>query len=184
MVEAHIVFLGLCFLEAIWHWVYWDLEIYYDEHTGKSSLDLPKIFGIHLFLAGVACYGFGAFHVTRLYDPRIWVSGPCGLTGRVQPVNHAWGVEGFDPFVLRGIVSHHIAARTLSILVGPLVVVVFFAGFVVVFFAAFVIARTMWYSSKTTSIELFSPIRYQWDQGYFQQEIYRRVGVGQAKSKS
>jgi len=25
---AHIVFSGLCFLAAIWHWVYWDLEIF------------------------------------------------------------------------------------------------------------------------------------------------------------
>ncbi|ESW13033.1 hypothetical protein PHAVU_008G162200 [Phaseolus vulgaris] len=41
-------------------WVYWDLEIFCDERTGKPSLDLPKIFGIHLFLAGVACFGFGA----------------------------------------------------------------------------------------------------------------------------
>ncbi|KAL8226250.1 hypothetical protein R6Q59_000193 [Mikania micrantha] len=49
---AHIVFSGLCFLAAIWHWVYWDLEIFCDERTGKPSLDLPKIFGIHLFLAG------------------------------------------------------------------------------------------------------------------------------------
>ncbi|KAA8528956.1 hypothetical protein F0562_033556 [Nyssa sinensis] len=61
---AHIVFSGLCFLAAIWHWVYWDLEIFCDERTGKPSLDLPKIFGIHLFLSGVACFGFGAFHVT------------------------------------------------------------------------------------------------------------------------
>ncbi|XWS49525.1 hypothetical protein CRYUN_Cryun12cG0010500 [Craigia yunnanensis] len=50
--------------QAIWHWVYWDLEIFCDERTGKPSLDLPKIFGIHLFLSGVACFGFGAFHVT------------------------------------------------------------------------------------------------------------------------
>ncbi|KAL5647495.1 hypothetical protein ACJX0J_041850, partial [Zea mays] len=42
------------------------------------------------------------------------------------------------------------------------------------FFAAFVIAGTMWYGSATTPIELFGPTRYQWDQGYFQQEIYRR----------
>ncbi|KAD4981957.1 hypothetical protein E3N88_18628 [Mikania micrantha] len=39
---AHIVFSGLCFLVAIWHWVYWDLEIFCDERTGKPSLDLPK----------------------------------------------------------------------------------------------------------------------------------------------
>ncbi|KAH0851478.1 hypothetical protein HID58_094727, partial [Brassica napus] len=103
---------------AIWHWVYWDLEIFCDERTGKPSLDLPKIFGIHLFLSGVACFGFGAFHVTGLYGPGIWVSDPYGLTGKVQPVNRAWGVEGFDPFVPGGIASHHIAAGTLGILAG------------------------------------------------------------------
>ncbi|WMV57573.1 hypothetical protein MTR67_050958 [Solanum verrucosum] len=81
--------------QAIWHWVYWDLEIFCDERTRKPSLDLPKIFGIHLFLLGVACFGFGAFHVTCLYGPEIWVSDPYGLTGKVQPVNPAWGVEGF-----------------------------------------------------------------------------------------
>ncbi|KAF4400799.1 hypothetical protein G4B88_004342 [Cannabis sativa] len=115
---THIVFSDLCFLAAIWHWVYWDLEIFSDERTGKTSLDLPKIFGIHLFLSGVACFDFGAFHVTGLYGPGIWVSDPYGLTGRVQAVNPAWGVEGFDPFVPGGIASHHIAAGTLGILAG------------------------------------------------------------------
>jgi photosystem II CP47 chlorophyll apoprotein len=33
----------------------------------------------------------------------------------------------------------------------------------------------MWYGSATTPIELFGPTRYQWDSGYFQQEIERRV---------
>ncbi|KAL0903038.1 hypothetical protein M5K25_028276 [Dendrobium thyrsiflorum] len=132
---AHILFSGLCFLAAIWHWVYWDLERFCDERTGKPSLDLPKIFGIHFFLSGVACFGFGAFHVTGLYGPGIWVSDPYGLTGKVQSVNPAWGAE------------------------------------------AFVVAGTMWYGSATTPIELFGPTRYQWDQGYLQQEIYRRVGA-------
>ncbi|KAF0895023.1 hypothetical protein E2562_005010, partial [Oryza meyeriana var. granulata] len=58
----------------------------------------------------VACFGFGAFHVTGLYGPGIWVSYPYGLTGKVQAVNPAWGAEGFDPFVPGGIASHHIAA--------------------------------------------------------------------------
>uniref|UniRef100_A0A452YMD6 Photosystem II CP47 chlorophyll apoprotein n=1 Tax=Aegilops tauschii subsp. strangulata TaxID=200361 RepID=A0A452YMD6_AEGTS len=70
--------------QAIWHWVYWDLEIFSDERTG------------------VACFGFGAFHVTGLYGPGIWVSDPYGLTGKVQAVNPAWGAEGFDPFVPGG----------------------------------------------------------------------------------
>ncbi|KAG6736872.1 hypothetical protein POTOM_060213 (mitochondrion) [Populus tomentosa] len=101
---AHIVFSGLCFLAAIWHWVYWDLEIFCDERTGKPSLDLPKIFGIHLFLSGVACFGFGAFHVTGLYGPGIWVSDPYGLTGKVQSVNPAWE-KGKEPALSLEVVS-------------------------------------------------------------------------------
>ncbi|PHT61818.1 Photosystem II CP47 reaction center protein [Capsicum annuum] len=180
---AYIVFSGLCFLAAIWHWVYWDLEIFCDERTGKPSLDLPKIFGIHLFLSGVACFGFGAFHVTGLYGPEIWVSDPYGLTRKVQPVNPAWGVEGFDPFVPGGIVSHHIAAGTLGILAGLFhlcvrppqrlnkglrmgnIETVLSSSIAAVFFAAFVVTETMWYGSATTPIELFGPTHYQWDQG-------------------
>ncbi|KAB1671439.1 hypothetical protein [Gossypium barbadense] len=165
---AHIVFSGLCFLAAIWHWVYWDLEIFCDERTGKPYLDLPKIFGIHLFLSGVACFGFGAFHVTGLYGPGIWVSDPYGLTGKVQPVNPAVRppqrlYKGLRMGNIETVLSSSIAA---------------------VFFAAFVVARTMWYGSATTPIELFGPTRYQWDQGYFQQEIYRRVSAGLAENQS
>ncbi|TYH72623.1 hypothetical protein ES332_D05G267400v1, partial [Gossypium tomentosum] len=39
------------------HIIYWNLEIFCDECTRKPSLDLPKIFGIYLFLSGVACFG-------------------------------------------------------------------------------------------------------------------------------
>ncbi|KAG6540168.1 hypothetical protein Mapa_018458 [Marchantia paleacea] len=161
---VHIVLSGLLFLAAIWHWVYWDLELFRDERTGKPSLDLPKIFGIHLFLSGVLCFAFGAFHVTGLFGPGIWISDPYGLTGKVQPVAPAWGAEGFDPFVPGGIASHHIAAA--------------------VFFAAFVVAGTMWYGSAATPIELFGPTRYQWDQGFFQQEIDRRIRSSKAENLS
>jgi photosystem II CP47 chlorophyll apoprotein len=46
------------------------------------------------------------------------VSVPYELTERVQSINPVWGVDGFDPFVSGGIVSLHIAARTLCILAG------------------------------------------------------------------
>ncbi|MBA0814276.1 hypothetical protein Gohar_020116 [Gossypium harknessii] len=28
MAGAYIVFFGLCFMAVIWHWIYWDLEIF------------------------------------------------------------------------------------------------------------------------------------------------------------
>jgi photosystem II CP47 chlorophyll apoprotein len=71
---AHIVLSGLLFLAACWHWVNWDLELFRDPRTGEPALDLPKMFGIHLFLSGVLCFGFGAFHLTGL----IW-TGDVGI---------------------------------------------------------------------------------------------------------
>ncbi|MBV8886549.1 MAG: photosystem II chlorophyll-binding protein CP47, partial [Chroococcidiopsidaceae cyanobacterium CP_BM_RX_35] len=107
---AHIVLSGLLFLAACWHWVYWDLELFRDPRTGEPALDLPKMFGIHLFLSGLLCFGFGAFHLTGLFGPGMWVSDPYGLTGSVQPVAPEWGPAGFNPFNPGGVVAHHIAA--------------------------------------------------------------------------
>jgi photosystem II CP47 chlorophyll apoprotein len=53
-----------------------------------------------------------------------------------------------------------------------------------VFWSAFVVAGTMWYGSATTPIELFGPTRYQWDLGFFQQEIDKRVQSNLASGKS
>lgn len=190
---THIILAGLLFLAACWHWVYWDLELFRDPRTGEPALDLPKMFGIHLFLSGLLCFGFGAFHLTGLFGPGMWVSDPYGLTGSVQPVAPAWGPEGFNPFNPGGIVAHHIAAGVVGVIAGLFhltvrpperlfkalrmgnIETVLSSSIAAVFFAAFVVAGTMWYGSASTPIELFGPTRYQWDQGYFQQEIDRRV---------
>ncbi|XVE57006.1 hypothetical protein DITRI_Ditri04bG0057100 [Diplodiscus trichospermus] len=94
-------------------------------------------------------------------------------------------MEGFDPFVPGGIVSHHITAGTLGILVGLLhlsvhppqrlykglhmenIETVLSSSIATVFFVPFVVVGTRWYGSSTTPIELVGPARYQWDQGYF-----------------
>jgi photosystem II CP47 chlorophyll apoprotein len=190
---AHIVLSGLLFLAACWHWVYWDLELFRDPRTGEPALDLPKMFGIHLFLSGLLCFGFGAFHLTGLFGPGMWVSDPYGLTGHVEPVAPAWGPEGFNPFNPGGIVAHHIAAGIVGIIAGLFhlavrpperlfkalrmgnIETVLSSSIAAVFFAAFVVAGTMWYGSAATPIELYGPTRYQWDQSYFKQEIDRRV---------
>ncbi|NCJ06302.1 photosystem II chlorophyll-binding protein CP47 [Synechococcales cyanobacterium C] len=190
---AHVVLSGLLFLAACWHWVYWDLELFRDPRTGEPALDLPKMFGIHLFLSGLLCFSFGAFHLTGLFGPGMWVSDPYGLTGSVQPVAPDWGPNGFNPFNPGGIVAHHIAAGVVGIIAGLFHLIVrppqrlyralrmgnietvLSSSIAAVFFSAFVVAGTMWYGSAATPIELFGPTRYQWDSGYFQQEIQRRV---------
>jgi len=168
----------------------------------KPALDLPKIFGIHLFLSGLVCFSFGAFHITGLYGPGIWVSDPYGITGSVQPVAPSWGADGFDPFNPGGIAAHHIAAGVLGILAGLFhlcvrpslrlylglsmgsIESVLSSSIAAVFWAAFVVAGTMWYGSAATPIELFGPTRYQWDQGFFQQEIEKRVQSSIASGSS
>ncbi len=190
---AHIVLSGLLFLAAIWHWVYWDLDLFTDPRTGESALDLPKMFGIHLLLSGLLCFGFGAFHLSGLWGPGMWVSDPYGITGHVQAVAPEWGPEGFNPFNPGGIVAHHIAAGIVGIIAGLFhltvrpperlyralrmgnIETVLSSSIAAVFFAAFIVAGTMWYGNAATPIELFGPSRYQWDQGYFQQEMVRRV---------
>jgi photosystem II CP47 chlorophyll apoprotein len=199
---AHIVLAGLLFLAAVWHWVYWDLELFTDPRTGEPALDLPKMFGIHLFLSGLLCFGFGAFHLTGLWGPGMWVSDPYGVTGHVQPVAPEWGPAGFNPFNPGGVVAHHIAAGIVGIIAGLFhltvrpperlyralrmgnIETVLSSSIAAVFFAAFVVAGTMWYGSATTPIELFGPTRYQWDKSYFQQEIQHRVDASLAEGAS
>jgi photosystem II CP47 chlorophyll apoprotein len=195
---AHIVLSGLLFLAAVWHWVYWDLELFRDPRTGEPALDLPKMFGIHLFLSGLLCFGFGAFHLTGLFGPGMWVSDAYGVTGSVQAVAPEWGPAGFDPFNPGGVVAHHIAAGVVGIIAGLFhltvrpperlykalrmgnIETVLSSSIAAVFFAAFIVAGTMWYGNATTPIELFGPTRYQWDQNYFTQEIERRVQTSMA----
>lgn len=199
---AHIILSGLLFLAAIWHWVYWDLELFSDPRTGEAALDLPKMFGIHLFLSGLLCFGFGAFHLSGLWGPGMWISDPYGLTGHVQPVAPEWGPSGFNPFNPGGIVAHHIAAGIVGIIAGLFhltvrpperlyralrmgnIETVLSSSLAAVFFAAFIVAGTMWYGNATTPIELFGPTRYQWDANYFQTEMQRRVSADMAAGTS
>lgn len=196
---AHIVLSGLLFLAAVWHWVFWDLELFRDPRTGEPALDLPKMFGIHLFLSGLLCFGFGAFHLTGLFGPGMWVSDAFGVTGSIQPVAPEWGPAGFNPYNPGGVVAHHIAAGIVGIIAGLFhltvrpperlykalrmgnIETVLSSSIAAVFFAAFIVAGTMWYGNATTPIELFGPTRYQWDQSYFSQEIERRVQTSVAE---
>jgi photosystem II CP47 chlorophyll apoprotein len=198
---AHIVLSGLLFLATIWHWTFYDLEVF-NTADRLPALDLPKIFGIHLFLARILCFSFRLFHLTRLFGPRMWVSDAYRLTGHVQRVQPAWRVERFDPYNERRIAAHHIAAGLVRILRRlfhinsrpPLrlylalkmrnIETALSSSIAAVFWIAFVVRRTMWYRSATSPIELFRPTRYQWDQRYFNQEINRRLNENLSKGSS
>jgi photosystem II CP47 chlorophyll apoprotein len=131
--------------------------------------------------------------VTGLLGPGIWVSDPYGLSGRVENVKPCWGPEGFDPYNPSGVPAHHIASGIVGILSGFFhicvrppqrlynalrignIETVLSSSIAAVFWAAFVVSGTIWYGSSTTPIELYGPTRYQWDKGFFQQEIRKRV---------
>ena len=80
---AHILLSGALFMASIWHWVYWDLDIFRDWRTDSPALDLPKVFSIHLLLSSILWLGFGLFHI---YSIGIWVSDPYGLYGTIQTI--------------------------------------------------------------------------------------------------
>jgi photosystem II CP47 chlorophyll apoprotein len=199
---AHIIFSGLEFLAAVWHWNYWNIATFYDANTDEPVLDLPKIFGIHLFLAGLLCFGFGAFHLTGVFGPGMWVSDPFGLTGHMQAVAPEWGAAGFNPHNPGGVVAHHIAAGIVGIIGGLFhmnvrpseylykglrmgnLETVLASALATFFFAGFVACGTMWYGTATTPIELWGPTRFQWDNNYFHNEIDRRVQADLAAGKT
>ena len=190
---AHIILSGLLFLAANWHWVYWDLDVFRNPDTKDPGLDLPRVFGIHLLLASLLCFSFGAFHVAGIFGPGIWVSDSYGISGNVQPVAPSWGAEGFNPFNPGGIASHHIVAGIFGLITSVFhltirpsrrlfdairmdnIESVLSSSIMAVSFAGGITGGVMWYGSATSPIELFGPTRYQWDNGYFQQEIDRRV---------
>jgi photosystem II CP47 chlorophyll apoprotein len=190
---AHIVLCGASILAAFWHWAYWDLDVFIDQTTGKCLLDLNKMFGIHLFLASNACFGFGYAHLTGFAGPGMWTSDSFGLLGSVRLVKPIYSVIGLAPFCYGAISAHHIVSGLFGICVGLWhissragallykllsmgnIESVLSSSIAAVFFAAFVNSSLMWYAAASTPLELFGPSRYHWDNGYFEQAIERRV---------
>ena len=188
---AHIVLAGLLFAASLWHWVYWDLDLFRDRRTSALALDLPKIFGIHLCLASLLCLGFGSFHCAT--SPGFWVSDAYGLTGGVSVVVPVWTFVGFDAYNPGGIVAHHIAAGLLGFVAGVFhlccrpslgiyvllrvgnIETVLASSLAAVAWAACVAAATMWYGSASNPIECFGPTRFMWDLGLFLQAVETTV---------
>jgi photosystem II CP47 chlorophyll apoprotein len=190
---AHILLSGFSILAAFWHWSYWDLDLFLASSTGKLVLDLNRIFGIHLCLASLLCFGFGLAHLSGFGGPGLWTSDSFGLVGSIRFVKPIYSVIGLTPYCYGVISSHHIVAGFLGLGVGLWHVSsrpgpgfykllkmgniegVLSSSIAAVFFAAFITSALMWYGSLSTALELFGPSRYQWDNGYFSLDIERRV---------
>ncbi len=182
---SHIILAGLLFAASIWHWTYWDLDLFRNRRGDSLTLDLPKIFGIHLVLAGLGCLTFGLFHAS-VY-PGIWVSDVYGLGGAPTACSPVWGPEGFDAYSPGGIVSHHIAAGLVGVLGGIFHLVcrpsyglyttlrignletVLASSIAAVAWASIVASGCMWYGSASNPIECYGPTRYMWDLGLYLQ---------------
>lgn len=188
---SHLVLAGLLFAASVWHWTYWDLDVFRDRRTGELCLDLPTIFGIHLALASILCIGFGGFHCAVF--PGVWVSDVFGLAGTPSVVSYEWGPSGFDAFNPRGLATHHLSAGCIGILgalfhlacrpslalytvlrIGNLETVLA-SSTIVVAWAATVASACMWYGSASNPIECFGPTRYSWDLGLYLQAIEVQV---------
>ena len=45
---SHLLLSGLFILSSFWHWSFWDLKVFIFIFSGKLSIDLIRVFGIHL----------------------------------------------------------------------------------------------------------------------------------------
>ena len=77
---------------------------------------INRLVVIYLFLSGF--FGFGSFHATGLFGPCVWVSDSHGVAGKMQPVTHSWGADGFNPFNPGGVAANHIVAGDFFTLAG------------------------------------------------------------------
>jgi len=190
---AHILLSGFSILAAFWHFAYWDLDVFVASTSGKLVLDLNRIFGIHLLLASLLCFGFGLAHLTGFFGPGMWTSDSFGIVGSIRFVKPAFSLIGLASYSYGVIPSHHIGAGIQGICValfhissrpGALLYKLLGMGNIEgvlsssippVFFAAFVTSAAMWYGSSHSVHELFGPSRYHWDNAYFSLDIERRV---------
>ena len=193
VILAHLLLSGFLILSCFWHWSFWDLDLFISSITSSLALDLSKIFGIHLLLASLTCFGFGYCHLSGFFGVGMWTSDSFGIVGSIRFVKPEYGLLGLALSNYGYVSSHHISSGIFGVLIsiwhissrpGRLlykylkmsnIESVLSSSIAACFFPAFINSALMWYGSVTTAIELFGPTRYHWDNGYFSRDIERRV---------
>ena len=190
---SQVILSGLLILSALWHWSYSELRVFISSLSGLLVIDLNRIFGIHLILASLLCFGFGVAHLSGTYGPGMWTTDGYGLLGRVRCVRPVYSLIALIPSSYGVVTSNHIlagytgiaislwhiATRPAPTLYGLLgmgnIETVLASSIAAVFFIAYIVSGSMWYASVSTPIELLGPSRYNWDNCYFALELGMRV---------
>ena len=192
VIVAHWTLSGMLYLAGLWHWAYWDLNMFIDGLSGRLVLDLVKLFGVHLLLGGMVCFGFGYFHLTGVCGPGMWASDQYATVGGIRDVQSAYSIFYVHSAKYGSMASHHTVAGLFGLCVSlwhcyarPTVYLygalrmgkvesMLSTSLGAAFWAGVTNAGIMWYGSVTTPVELFRTTRYHWDNGYFATEISRR----------
>ena len=95
---AHIIFSGLLMLAAIWHWTFWDLEIWQDLRTGEPASISPRS-SASTYCLQVSAASASALSTSPVCLDRGWISDPYGITGHLEPVQPAQtgGIQSLQP---------------------------------------------------------------------------------------
>jgi photosystem II CP47 chlorophyll apoprotein len=195
VVLSHLLLAGWLILASFWHWSFWDLDLFLCSQSSKLVLDLNKIFGIHLLLASVLCFGYGFFHVSGIFGPGIWCSDSFGLLGTPRSVKPFFSISSLSNNRFGVIASHHIIAGIFALLFANFHIIsrpqtvlfyllrmgsiesVLASSIISVSFSSSVNSALLWYGGVVSPLELLGPSRYQWDNSYFSQEIDRKVKI-------
>lgn len=107
---SQVILSGLLILSALWHWAYAELTVFISARSGLLVLDLDCIFGIHLVLAALLCFGFGVAHLAGTYGPGMWTADTYGLLGRARRIRPVYSLVALIPSSYSVITSNHIVA--------------------------------------------------------------------------
>ena len=188
---AHILLGGLLLLSAIWHWLYWDLDVFIFNNTIK--IDLFRVFSIHLALASLICIAYGLYHISGVFGPGIFTSDSYGILGTQRAIKPIYSIGALTTFSYGAISSHHLASGFFGLssslwhLIsrpGPSIFYIFkmvnlesvlSSSITGVFIPGIISASTLWYGSSTSVLDLYGTTRYNWDNSFFSLDIESRV---------
>jgi photosystem II CP47 chlorophyll apoprotein len=188
---AHLCAAGLFLLAASWHWAFWDLDVFL-ARARVLALHFARIFGIHLALAGSACFLFGSYHLERV---GVWTSDAFGGFGAARPLVASFSPAGAALLDYSAQVAHHLAAGAVlaavgawhssswpGVRLGAAIAAFSLEGLLAssicpFFFSGAAACGLMWYGSSLTPNDLYGPTRFSWDASFFEQEILFRAAA-------